>query len=124
MASRSPVALITGGGTLLFSSCPRAQSGLIDNRAASGLGLAVTKRLLGLRWNVAVLDQRPITRDSDGDVSQPSLLFIKTNAAEYQEQAAAFAQVYDKWRHIDLGIFPLVFSPIALVTRVQSLQMP
>lgn len=108
MASRSPVALITGGGKLVFSSCPHAQSRLINKRAASGIGLAVTKRLLGLRWDVAVLDQRPITRDSDDDVSQPSLLFVKTNAAEYQEQAAAFAQVYDKWRRIDLGIFPLV----------------
>lgn len=72
---------------------------------ASGIGLAVARRLLKLQWKVAILDRQPVTGGGTRDFDDQSSLFVKTNVAAYREQAKAFSQTHKKWGRVDLGVY-------------------
>lgn len=57
--------------------------------AGSGIGLALTKHLLSLKWAVGMLDLNPPKEELS------NTLFIKTNIASWEQQAAAFKRIYE-----------------------------
>ncbi|KAH7087752.1 hypothetical protein FB567DRAFT_470286, partial [Paraphoma chrysanthemicola] len=87
----SPVALITGG--------------------ASGLGLAVAKRLAELGWNLTIVDYSEKGEQIAKDLGEKTL-FQKVNVASYDEQAKAFSDTYKKWGRLDF-----VFANAGILDR-------
>jgi NAD(P)-dependent dehydrogenase (short-subunit alcohol dehydrogenase family) len=79
MASSSPVAIVTGGN--------------------SGMGMAITSRLVEKGWNVAIADIKPNEKFAEklGD----ACTFYKCDIADYDSQAEMFQQVWDKHGRID-----------------------
>lgn len=70
---------------------------------ASGIGLAVVTRLLGLGWKVAILDCRPAPDQFAKHSLENSVLFVKTDVSVYKEQVEAFSQAHSKWGRLDFG---------------------
>lgn len=82
-SSSSPVAYITGG--------------------ASGMGLAVAKDLAAKNWNLVILDANENSISSVQKDFDPSrTTFIAADVTNYESQAKAFAQTWDKWHRLDL----------------------
>lgn len=79
MVSSSPVAIVTGGN--------------------SGMGMAITSRLIEKGWNVAIADIKPNAEFAEqlGD----TCTFYKCDVANYDSQAKMFQQVWDKHGRID-----------------------
>ena len=70
-----PVAIVTGG--------------------SSGIGLALAQHLVSLNWNVFVADVNPPKQEI------PSITYIKTDIASWDQQAAMFKQAYESGRRLD-----------------------
>jgi NAD(P)-dependent dehydrogenase (short-subunit alcohol dehydrogenase family) len=75
------VALITGGG--------------------SGMGEAVGRHLAGKGWKVGVLDMNE--KSGASVAKQIGGIFIKTDVANYDNQAAAFQQMWEAYGRLDFG---------------------
>ncbi|OAL37370.1 hypothetical protein AYO20_03219 [Fonsecaea nubica] len=75
------VALITGG--------------------ASGMGLAVTEKLLSKGWKVTIFDFNAKTGAELAEKLGSNVLFVQGNAAVYSDQAKAFLKTWEKWQRLD-----------------------
>lgn len=64
---------------------------------SSGIGLAVTNHLISKKWHVFILDLQPPLEPTQPEYST----FIKTNVTQWEENAAAFDQAYDKFSRLD-----------------------
>lgn len=71
--------------------------------SASGIGLAVVKRLVELGWNVTIVDFNAAAGSTLAESLGQQALFIKANVAIYKEQVAAFAETYKKWGRVNFG---------------------
>ena len=72
-----------------------------DNVLQSGIGNALTRDLLKQGWRVAGFD----IQDSVGEELQEELgesfFYLHCDVADYDQQAAAFTKVFDRWGQID-----------------------
>jgi len=71
----------------------------------SGMGLAVTERLVSLGWNVAVVDFNQKRGEEVQKAFGSKVLFIKRNVAIYDELSSAFVETWKKWGRLDFGMF-------------------
>lgn len=74
-------------------------------KIASGMGLAVTERLVELGWNCAIVD---FNQNRGEEVKQrlgSRILFIKSNVAIYEQLSDAFVQTWKKWGRLDFGMY-------------------
>ncbi len=79
--SQAPVAYITGG--------------------ASGIGLAVTEKLVKQGWNVTIVDVVSETGQKVADRLGEQVLFVKADVTDYDQQAKAFVETWAKWHRLD-----------------------
>ena len=102
--SQSPVAIITGG--------------------ASGMGLAVAQDLTAKGWNLTILDLNEQSLESvkpNFDTSCTN--FIKVDVTDYEQQADAFVQTWNRWGRLDVSssiytkLVPIVPSVSTLSSR-------
>lgn len=63
--------------------------------ASSGIGLALTKHLLALKWHVVVADVNPPSEPLDNTT------FIRTDISSWSDQAALFKQAYEIYGRLD-----------------------
>ena len=68
---------------------------------ASGMGLAVTERLLELGWNVTITDRNEELGLEVAKKLGDHVMFIKSDVAEYDSQANVFVQTWKKWGRLD-----------------------
>ncbi|EXJ66929.1 uncharacterized protein A1O5_10124 [Cladophialophora psammophila CBS 110553] len=81
--SSAPVAYITGG--------------------ASGMGLAVARELAAKGWNLTIVDLNEKSISSvESDFDPKRTMFVQADVTDYESQAKAFAQTWDKWHRLDL----------------------
>jgi 15-hydroxyprostaglandin dehydrogenase (NAD) len=80
--SQNPTGIITGG--------------------ASGMGLAVAEDLAKKGWNLTILD---LNEESIGKVKpnfdESRTVFLKVDVTNYEQQADAFVQTWNKWGRLD-----------------------
>lgn len=69
--------------------------------AASGIGLNLTKHLLGKGWKVALLDVVP--PPSSAALPEKSSLYIKTDVSSWEQLASAFAKAFDWHGRLDFA---------------------
>ncbi|KAI5199580.1 NAD(P)-binding protein [Aureobasidium subglaciale] len=81
MASRAPVALITGG--------------------SSGIGLALTKYLLSRSWHVFIADINPPPASDLSDYPSSSHQFHITDVSSWDAQSEAFAACWSTFGRLD-----------------------
>ncbi|KAL9047947.1 MAG: hypothetical protein Q9162_007903 [Coniocarpon cinnabarinum] len=79
-----PAALVTGG--------------------ASGIGLAVTKHLLGRGYRVGIFDLNKDLGEAEAGKLGQDCLFLCVDIADYSQQAKAFKRVYE-WAENRLDVF-------------------
>jgi NAD(P)-dependent dehydrogenase (short-subunit alcohol dehydrogenase family) len=73
---------------------------------ASGMGLAVTERLVELGWNVAVIDfNGPKAQDVAKRLGS-QILPIKSNVAVWEQLSKSFVQTWEHWGRLDFGLLP------------------
>ena len=73
--------------------------------AASGLGLAIGKRLAARGWRLCIADinsQRLATADEQLRAAGAETLLIELNVTDYSAQEAAAAAIIEKWGGVDL----------------------
>jgi 15-hydroxyprostaglandin dehydrogenase (NAD) len=70
--------------------------------SASGMGLGVVERLVGLGWNVAIVDFNEKTATKVTERLGAKTIFVKANVIDYEQQANAFVETFNKWHRIDL----------------------
>jgi 15-hydroxyprostaglandin dehydrogenase (NAD) len=81
--SSAPVAYITG--------------------AASGMGLAVAEDLSAKGWNLTIVDLNEKSIAAvENKFDAERTIFVKTDVTDYESQARAFLQTWDKWQRLDL----------------------
>lgn len=80
-SSSDPVAIITGG--------------------ASGIGLSVTTRLVELGWNVMILDFNEGPGQIVASKFGRKVAFLKVDVKDYEQQASAFVETWNKWSRLD-----------------------
>jgi 15-hydroxyprostaglandin dehydrogenase (NAD) len=70
---------------------------------ASGMGLGVVERLIALGWNVSIVDfdEKAATQVAER-LGEKETFPFKANVINYEEQAEAFLQTFNKWGRIDL----------------------
>ncbi|KAH0831511.1 hypothetical protein FOPE_00529 [Fonsecaea pedrosoi] len=68
---------------------------------ASGMGLAVTEKLLSKGWKVTIFDFNAKTGAELAEKLGPNVLFVQGNAAIYSDQAKGFLKTWEKWQRID-----------------------
>jgi len=66
------------------------------------MGLGMTKRLVELGWNIAVVDFNEETGKKTEQELGSQVFYIKGNVARYEDQAAAFVETWKKWGRLDL----------------------
>ncbi|OAL32578.1 hypothetical protein AYO20_07888 [Fonsecaea nubica] len=69
---------------------------------ASGLGLTVVKHLLQHQWNVTIFDFDATAGKREATRLGEKVLFIQGDVTDYQSQARAFRDTFEKWGRIDL----------------------
>ena len=80
--SEAPVAIITGG--------------------ASGMGLAVAQDLSAKGWNLTIIDLSPESLEKVKDQFDSNhTLFIELDVTNYESQADAFVQTWNRWTRLD-----------------------
>ncbi|OAL38262.1 hypothetical protein AYO20_02321 [Fonsecaea nubica] len=95
--SSAPVAYITGG--------------------ASGMGLAVAQEMAAKGWNLTIVDLNEKSISAVEASFDPNrTTFIKADVTDYEAQAKAFAQTWDKWHRLDL-----VFANAGIGDRIDFL---
>jgi NAD(P)-dependent dehydrogenase (short-subunit alcohol dehydrogenase family) len=86
--------------SLKFCSCERE----FDRTKASGMGLAVTERLVELGWNVALLDFNETKAQEVAERLGPQIFFIKSNVAVWEQLSKAFVKSWEKYGRLDFGM--------------------
>jgi len=80
---QSPVAYITGG--------------------ASGMGLAVAQDLAAKNWNITLVDFNQQSLSSIKETFDSNrVTLINADVTDYEAQAKAFVQTWEKWHRLDL----------------------
>jgi NAD(P)-dependent dehydrogenase (short-subunit alcohol dehydrogenase family) len=69
------------------------------------MGLAVVEDLVAKGWNITIFDFDHVSGANVAGRLGPQVLFIKGNAAKYEDLGAAFAETWKKWGSIDFGKF-------------------
>ena len=73
--------------------------------AASGMGLAVTERLVELGWNVAILDFNGEKAHGVAERLGRQIHVIQCNVADWDQLSKAFVQTWEKFGRLDFGTF-------------------
>lgn len=71
--------------------------------SASGIGLSLTKHLLGRGYKVGMCDVNAEAGNTLSADLGDDVVFIKCDVTEYEEQTEAFQQVWNKWGRLDFG---------------------
>jgi 15-hydroxyprostaglandin dehydrogenase (NAD) len=73
------------------------------SNTVSGMGLAVTRRLLAKGWKIGMSDVNGSQGEALADELGENALFILTDVSEYEGQVEVFEKVWAKWKRIDFG---------------------
>ncbi len=85
-----------------LDDCPCGRE--VDRSKASGMGLAVTERLVELGWNVTLLDFNETKAQEVAKRLGPQIFFIKSNVAVWEQLSKAFVQSWEKYGRLDFGM--------------------
>jgi NAD(P)-dependent dehydrogenase (short-subunit alcohol dehydrogenase family) len=77
---------------------------LLTVSTASGMGLAVTERLVELGWNVTILDFNEAKAKAVAERLGSQIFFIKSNVADWDQLSKAFVQSWEKFGRLDFGM--------------------
>jgi NAD(P)-dependent dehydrogenase (short-subunit alcohol dehydrogenase family) len=94
------VALVTGAGACF--SYIKGRNCL--SITASGLGLALTKRLVEKDYWVAMCDIDATAGKARARELGDQVIFIQADITVYEQLAVVFEQVWIKWAHINFGM--------------------
>ena len=72
---------------------------------ASGVGLAVAERLAQTGWNIAIFDLNFAQGVQVATSLGENAIFVRGNAAVYDDQVKVFTHAWRKWGQVDLGMF-------------------
>lgn len=71
---------------------------------ASGMGLAVTERLVSQGWNVTIMD---LNEEAGHEVAERlghQVLFLKADVTSYEEQGEVFRRTWERWGRLNFGM--------------------